>query len=281
VEINVLNNSEAFYWGATSAFMHGTPASPRGMKTLEIQNFTINILHPAHGFGLPAVRGRTLRPFIAAVEALQLVGQQATPDTVLAGSKVMQAYADDGVFAGAYGQRVYGQLGHIERALAADPHTRQAVLSIYDGPNDLGRTVKDVPCTLTIQFLWQYGHAGLDQPRLGMRVSMRSNDVWLGLPYDLFQFTALQMALCDSLGVLPGRYTHTVGSLHAYEKDWDSISMLENPGSPPRHEFEYEGVWGAASIAEISSRARRLLADTLPDDEKTAYEHFLGRAVLL
>ena len=58
---------------------------------------------------------------------------------------------------------------------------------------------------------------------------MRSNDVWWGLPYDVFQFTQLQLTLARLLDVAPGEYTHMVGSLHAYERDADGIDALVMP----------------------------------------------------
>ena len=48
---------------------------------------------------------------------------------------------------------------------------------------------------------------------------MRSNDIWFGLPYDIFQFTSLQILLSMELGVGIGTYTHICGSLHLYERD--------------------------------------------------------------
>lgn len=279
MEINVLTPSEAFYWAASIAIQHGAEVAPRGMKTLEVQNVTINIQHPGHRpdttVACPvAVEGRELRPFIGAVEALQLVGQVALPEIVVAGSASMAKYRDDGLFLGAYGQRIYGQLSRVERLLASDNATRQAVLTIYEGRHDLDNGSADVPCTLTIQFLWQ----GV---RLGMRVSMRSNDVWLGLPYDLEQFTALQTAMCDALGVEPGVYTHTVGSLHAYESNWDAISTLKAPAQPESHTLRYEPRWSVkpdGNIASISSRARSILLGNLAID-LTDYEVALADAV--
>jgi thymidylate synthase len=274
MEINVLTPSEAFYWLGTTALVHGRRVSPRGHKTLEVQNVTCNIQHP-HLIPVQ-VEGRELRPFIGAIEALQLVGQQAQPDMTTLGSKAMAAYTDDGIFAGSYGQRVYGQLGRAARALAEDTATRQAVVSIYDGGRDLLSGVKDVPCTLTLQFLWQERQG---EVVLGLRASMRSNDVWLGLPYDLFQFISLQLAMCDALGVTPGTYTHTVGSLHAYEKDWDALSAIKNPGQPERHELDYAPRWGqpGEGFAVISSRARAILAGwPLNDATEFEIEHLMA-----
>jgi len=269
MEMNVLTPQEACYWAIQTAML-GTEVNARGMATKEVQNYTTHIIHPHLPVYLP---DREARQFIGAVEALQLVGQLAAPDTVMRGSKSMAQYADEGIFHGAYGQRVYGQLARAHSLLVKDHGTRQAVVSIYHGPNDLERFVADVPCTLTIQFLWQ-------GPRLGMRVSMRSNDVWLGLPYDLFQFTSLQCAMADALDVEPGEYCHTVGSLHLYLNDIDKARELRSVPQPESHEFIYRPRWGAVGggIAEISRRARAILAGR-PVDDPTEYEQSLAAAV--
>jgi thymidylate synthase len=50
-----------------------------------------------------------------------------------------------------------------------------------------------------------------------MLVYMRSNDVFLGLPHDVFCFTMLQEIIAASLGAKIGTYTHLAGSLHLYD----------------------------------------------------------------
>ena len=49
---------------------------------------------------------------------------------------------------------------------------------------------------------------------------MRSNDIWLGLPYDIAFFTTLQQYVSEVTGIPVGKYYHTVGDLHLYEKHW-------------------------------------------------------------
>lgn len=272
MEIQVLSPSEAFYWLANIARNTGSLAEPRGYRTMEAQNVTCIIKYPHI---LPVqVLGRNLKPFIGSVEALQLIGQCALPELVLDGAKVMEQYMDDGIFSGAYGQRVYGQLSAAERVLLDDRSTRQAVVTIYDGRHDMGswngyRPFADIPCTLALQFLWEPSGLTSGGKALSLRVSMRSNDVWLGLPYDLFQFINLQMAMADALRVPVGSYIHTVGSLHAYEKDWDSIDALANPGSATADEKRYVPRWNVPpdmGIGWVSGRARSaLLGRPLPD----------------
>ena len=55
-----------------------------------------------------------------------------------------------------------------------------------------------------------------------MTVYMRSNDIWMGLPYDVFSFTCMQILLAFKLGVGIGTYTHHAASLHLYKRDYDT-----------------------------------------------------------
>jgi thymidylate synthase len=46
---------------------------------------------------------------------------------------------------------------------------------------------------------------------------MRSNDVFLGLPHDIFSFTMMQEIAACELNVKMGSYHHSVASLHLYD----------------------------------------------------------------
>lgn len=75
---------------------------------------------------------------------------------------------------------------------------------------------KDVPCTVA----W---HFTIRDNKLILTVFMRSNDVWLGLPYDLLSFTTVQRVVASMLGVEPGEYRHVVSNLHMYEENDESV----------------------------------------------------------
>ncbi len=50
-----------------------------------------------------------------------------------------------------------------------------------------------------------------------MHTTMRSQDLWLGFPYDIFTATLIQELLAGWLEVGVGEYHHHVDSLHLYE----------------------------------------------------------------
>lgn len=55
--------------------------------------------------------------------------------------------------------------------------------------------------------------------KLNLAVTMRSNDVYVGFPGDIFAFTFIQEIVARSIGLDIGKYSHFVGSLHLYDKD--------------------------------------------------------------
>jgi len=129
----------------------------------------------------------------------------------------------DGTAHGAYGARwrmsaADNQLERALKELRTSPESRRAVVTAWDESRDLGTNAKDIPCTLSIQFI-------LRDMTLHAVATMRSNDVWLGTPYDMFCFTAIQRLLADSLGADVGHYYHNVGSLHLYNKN--AVAALE------------------------------------------------------
>lgn len=247
----------------------GEITSPRGMSTMEITNAQIMIQRP---WLIPfELSNRSLRPFIGCIEALQLVGQVAAPDVVVKGSSAFDKFTDDKIFHGAYGQRIYGHLMPLVDLLKRDPDSRQAVLTIFNAATDLGANRRDIPCTLNIQFL-------IRKDKLNMRVSMRSNDVFLGLPYDLVQFGALQGAVAKALDLPMGWYSHNVGSLHMYLRD---LEKCEDIFPVDQGETDYEPLWSGETIADISKTARSILFDFTAEQpiNITDFEHDCYEAI--
>ena len=132
-------------------------------------------------------------------------------------------YSDDGkTLNGAYGPRIKKSLTKIVETLKKDPDSRRAVVPIY-GKEDAGLDSNDIPCTIGFQFL-------IRNNKLDMIVNMRSNDIFLGFPYDIFNFTMWQEYVSCKLNIDIGTYTHIANSLHFYEKDREKIikaSMVE------------------------------------------------------
>lgn len=133
-------------------------------------------------------------------------------------SKKWAEISDDGeTNNSAYGYRIFEKFGfdqweYVKGLMRRDPNTRQAVIHIKDASNT---PTKDTPCTVYLQFF-------LRGNKLNLSVHMRSNDIWMGVPYDMFSFCFLQVKMAMELGVEVGSYTHYAGSLHMYQRDYDT-----------------------------------------------------------
>ena len=232
---------------------HGKDAAPRGFKTKEIEDAVIRIDDVRNT--LPIGVGRGTVPGIGAVEACQLLAGVSTPKLVIAVGPQFKNYAEDnGMFHGAYGLRTKGQYAKVIERLKADPDTRQAVVTIWNPELDLLEKKRDYPCTILHQFR-------IRDNKLNMTVFMRSNDVWLGAAYDFFQFTRVQLAIAEVLGIEPGKYTHHVGSLHIYEQHYEAANKLKHIDKkdyekiPPIAASTWERVERAAQNALSAARS--------------------------
>lgn len=105
----------------------------------------------------------------------------------------------------------FDQWEYVKDMLSKNKESRQAVIHIKTADN---KESKDVNCTVCLQFF-------VRDEKLYMTTYMRSNDLWMGFPNDVFQFTAMQILLSMRLGLDLGTYTHISGSLHLYERDYE------------------------------------------------------------
>lgn len=131
--------------------------------------------------------------------------------------------AEGGKLFGAYGPRLFSwdginQVCNATSLLGLRPSSRQAVVQLFDRGDIIGDH-KDVACTSTLQFMIRDG-------ALHMLTNMRSNDLFLGLPHDIFCFTMIQEIVATDLSIRLGSYKHTVGSLHLYDENMDEARQF-------------------------------------------------------
>jgi thymidylate synthase len=146
--------------------------------------------------------------------------------------------SDDGETSySAYGDIVFNRHGFnqvekIIQLLCDDPESRRAVIN-FNVPNENVIKTKDEICTIALQFLIRDG-------KLNCTGIMRSNDVWYGLPYDVIFFTELTKYIARRVNVEVGTYTHTVISLHAYERNYDDIKRTITTYNNKRIKVDFE-----------------------------------------
>ena len=164
-------------------------------------------------------------------ELLWYLSGNPTLDAIHLYTSAWDRMSDDGVQVNSnYGNRMryardefdgdtFNQVEMVEQMLRRDPASRQAVIHIKQPRNLIKHPTKDVNCTICLQFF-------IREEKLYLTTYMRSNDLWMGFPNDVFQFTAIQIYLAMRLGCNLGTYTHIAGSLHLYQRDY--LTALHN-----------------------------------------------------
>lgn len=229
---------------------HGERRAPRGLPTLDAGFVTVEVADPTDM--LPLSCGRRVSRKVAAAEAVQLVGAFSHPQLLVAAASRFADYVepDTGRFHGAYGERIKHQLAAAVTKLRSDADSRQAVITLWNPWLDNLPGKLDYPCTVAL-------HLALVRDRLELNVTMRSSDVWRGIPYDLFQFSTLQQTAARLLDVESGTYRHTAWSLHIYESDLPRVDELVTPADArPETQPAGFGVDGCRDPYAVISRAR-------------------------
>lgn len=259
-------------------------SNPRGMKIKEKLGVQFRIKNPRDRLPFVAARNFSLSYLVA--ETLWYMSGNNSTEWISRYAPFWKDISDDGKTANsAYGARIFKrndriaggklvQWDYVVNELKRDSDSRRAVIHIRT-PDDSVHAVKDVPCTLALQFF-------IRDEKLHLHVNMRSSDIILGLSYDVPAFTIMQEVMANELGVGLGEYVHTSNSLHCYERDFKMLDEIaastneascEMPGLPtwfPTNELmEVEkSVW-SASDAEIkdgilfsnSSKSTQLVED--------------------
>ncbi len=206
---------------------NGTSVTASRGTTTELRGVLLKLTNPRSRLSLTEEKGKV---FSALGElAWYLAGSNDGKFIIYYITKYKKEMEDDGTIHGAYGPRLFGtqktnQFENVFNLLREKSTSRQAVIQIFEA-GDLTKTPKpkDVPCTCSLQFMTRNGF-------LDMVTVMRSNDVFLGLPHDVFSFTMLQEILARRLHCEPGVYSHFAGSLHLYDENRNQAEFFLGEG---------------------------------------------------
>lgn len=197
----------------------GRKIGPRGKATLEINDVAIRFPQMC---GTVSWKGRKLNPFFLLSEMLWIVSGADETSLLEPHMPSIVNFYDEGNTFGAYGPRFYNQLQGVVQTLKEDPDSRQAVMTFWRSdlysPSGVRQKTVDVPCTVMMHFRW-IKSPYVDSSSLNMTVYMRSNDMFKGFPYDVFNFGMIQAVVAALLRTKIGVCTHVVGSAHVYQDD--------------------------------------------------------------
>ena len=237
------NISEAYL--GTLAEVYYNPdvkSSPRGQPCREKLDHTFRVLRPDVS---PIItkdlkRNITIASYTAKEVALYDSCTNSAQDFGEASKFWLSLANPDGTVNSAYGYLIWANRsagsdfegeGAIRRtpwewakhSLLTDKDTRQAILR-FSLPEHQWVGNKDQTCTMHGNFL-------IRNDQLHLSVVMRSNDLTLGLVYDLPWFCGLMDRMVEELkptypNLSKGHYTHTVHSLHIYERNEEMVKKM-------------------------------------------------------
>lgn len=199
------------------------------------------LLHAAFSIEDPRQRwvfSRTpgLNPAFAIAEIVWIVSGRRDASFLQPWNTALTSFTgDEANLHGAYGHRLrhhfgFDQLKKAAAALRNDPNQRQIVLQVWDttidAPHEDGTPRSgDIPCNVSA-FL------KISKGRLEWLQVMRSNDLVLGLPYNILQWTTLQEIIAGWLEIDLGSYNQISDSLHIYDRDIDTYQTSERQDWP-------------------------------------------------
>jgi thymidylate synthase len=217
----IKNNHLAGHWYyeylaiITRCLLDGHLVAPRGMTIKENLAETLTIHDAGRTLLVSSTRDLNYRFMLA--EFLWIAGGFNDLETLTRYNGKYKAFSDDGlVLTGAYGPRLLPQWRFVLETLRRDPDSRQAIATIWTPSPSPS---KDIPCTVAAQFFIRDGE-------LHSIWTMRSSDLWLGLPYDVWTFSMLQAMVAAELRVSVGSLTMQLGSAHLYEEHWGQAVKL-------------------------------------------------------
>ena len=208
----------------------GTAAhSGRGGETLELLHTCFHISDPTQRWVLN--RRPPINPAFALAEVIWILSGRNDSAFLNYWNPRLPQYSGRGPqYYGAYGQRLRFRFGIDQirfafESLDSNPDSRQVVLQIWDAASDLpiekGKPrSRDIPCNVCSLLK-------VRRNQLEWMQIMRSNDLVLGWPHNVVQFTILQEMMAGWLGISVGSYSHLSDSLHVYIDQLNG--MIESP----------------------------------------------------
>jgi thymidylate synthase len=222
---------DAYTWIIDAILKRGESVSPRAIPTTELRAVCISIADPRRRY--VSLRPRRWSFAYALGEFCWHVRGSDRLDEISFYSERWRQMSDDGytISGSCYGAKIFrgrasseSQWHLVMRTLRSDPSSRRAILAFSHRTEMDALRSRDMNCATTLQFFVRAG-------KLEAIATMRSNDVLLGLPYDIFLFTMLQEMMAVELGLDLGAYHHIVGSLHIYDSDlsWSKEIVSARP----------------------------------------------------
>jgi thymidylate synthase len=155
-----------------------------------------------------------------------MAGNNRLADIEFYWGKIISPFTDDGITipGSSYRARMFNsspglnQIDAIIDRLQKDPSSRRAAVAIYQ-PVDAVRESRDIPCTFGLFFHVREG-------KLMSTIIMRSNNAYILLPYNIFEFSLLAEVIACEIKVPLGSMNYNAMSMHFYDKDYENVAEV-------------------------------------------------------
>lgn len=109
------------------------------------------------------------------------------------------------------------QIAAVIKSLRDDPNSRRHIVSAWN-VGELPYMALP-PCHLLFQFY-------VDGHKLDCQLYQRSADTFLGVPFNIASYATLTHMIAQQVGLVPGRFIHTIGDAHIYLNHVDQVELL-------------------------------------------------------
>jgi thymidylate synthase len=124
-----------------------------------------------------------------------------------------------------YGPRIFNFKGKdqvndfVVPLLKKDPTSRRAVITLFDPSTDSNLLSKNIPSLL-------YAYFKIKDNKLTLTCNIRSNDLFIGWPGNIYQIIMLHKHVAELLGVKLGILTTMSGSAHVFHEHFEMIEKV-------------------------------------------------------
>ena len=176
--------------------------------------------------GFPVVTGKQIFPKSCFIETEWLLkGITNVKWLNERGLKIWDQWADNnGELGPVYGHQLINfngvnQIKHIIKDAKENKHSRRLLCSMWN-PNDLNK-MQLPPCHYAFQFV-------ITNTKVDIVVSMRSLDLFIGLPYDMVMYATILSSFANELGLEANEVIINAANAHVYEEHISSAAIYTN-----------------------------------------------------